>query len=346
VPLYISDKYLDSYDCQLVAAALRAIRQHVAELPVTPSVALSMIKQYLQPLIPPEHHHLLYEKRVATWNSVWGLHSSLAFAIGKTRSQQQEEVITAVEAVYSRSASPPREFVFPTIIEVTSFLNICRLLRIPVDARLSTSKTINLFHFCDLCWRHPLPGRKLCAHHAPNNALQYEDGTQAAAARYKAGYRQREQFDKTVNRILTKEMLEFHKGSFTPVVLLPEHGIAVWLSERRPAVWQLLGEHQQAINDGNAVSILLDVLHSPDGLPATARRICEQINQHLRLHPLLVWPLLVRAEGWHQSRNALRGKWGGSRAEAGRPAKIECRLFNTEGTTVIIDHQHPAPSGQ
>ena len=143
-------------------------------------------------------------------------------------------------------------------------------------------------------------------------------GKQAAAARYKSGVRQRKRFDDAVHHILTKEVTEHHKGEIIPVVLLPEQGIAAWVAERRPLLWQLLGERQQNFNDGNAVSMLLDLLHSPNGLPPKAHRIYRRINQHLHEHPLLIWPMLIRAEGWHRCREEVRGKWGGRRSGAGR----------------------------
>ena len=166
-----------------------------------------------------------------------------------------------------------------------------------------------------------MPGRKLCAHHSPNVPLQDEVGTQAAASRYKSGVRQRERFDKAVNRILTKEVTEFHEGLFTPAVLFPEQGIEAWLAERRPLLWQLLGERQQVLNDSNAVSMLLDLLHCPDGLPPKANQFYRRINQHLDKHPLLIWPMLIRAEGWLQSRQETLAKWGGKRPKAGRPKR-------------------------
>lgn len=120
-----------------------------------------------------------------------------------------------------------------------------------------------------------------------------------------------------MNRILTKEVTEFHEGLFTPVVPFPEQGIATWLTERRPSLWQLLGERQQELNDGNAVGML----HSPDGLPSKSHQIYRQINRHLQKHPQLIWPMLIRAEGWHRCREKVRGQWGGKRSGAGRPVQ-------------------------
>ena len=94
-----------------------------------------------------------------------------------------------------------------------------------------------------------------------------------------------------------------------------------WLTERRPLLWQLLGERQQQLNDTNAVSMLVDLLHCPDGLPPKANQFYRRINQHLDKHPLLIWPMLIRAEGWLQSRQETLAKWGGKRPKAGRPKR-------------------------
>ena len=151
-----------------------------------------------------------------------------------------------------------------------------------------------------------------------------------------------EQFDKAVNRILTKEVTEFHEGLFTPVVLLPEQGIAAWVAERRPLLWQLLGVRQQEFNDDNAVGVLLDLLHSPDGLPAKAQQIYRLINQHLHKHPLLIWPMLIRAEGWHRCREEVRGQWGGKRSGAGRPVP---QVIAQQATSPCTDQQPGAARG-
>lgn len=323
MPLYLDDEFLDSLVYEEVAVALWAIRLHVSDEAVTPAIALRLIRQYLQPLIPPEHCHVLYEQRVTTWNSIWGIYASLGSAAGQANDPRLFEVIKAVELIHAYTTWPPREYTFPTVIEVTYFLSMCGQLQIPVlgRIRMEDGSRVDPFSFCTLCWRQPLPGRKLGAHHAPNAPLQDEAGAQAAAARYKSGVRQKERFDKEVNRILTKEVTEFHEGLFTPVVLFPEQGIAAWLTERRPLLWQLLGERQQELNDGNAVSMLLDLLHSPDGMPPKAHQIYRLINRHLHENPLLIWPMLIRAEGWHRCREKVRGQWGGKRSGAGRPVQ-------------------------
>lgn len=106
--------------------------------------------------------------------------------------------------------------------------------------------------------------------HPAHRAWQVAQISRQQQRYYKSGARQKEQFDKAVNRIQTKEVTEFHEGLFTLMVLLPQQGIEAWVAERRPLLWQLLGERQQEFSDGNAMGILLDLLHSPDGLPVKA----------------------------------------------------------------------------
>jgi hypothetical protein len=56
-------------------------------------------------------------------------------------------------------------------------------------------------------------------------------------------------------------------------VLFPDAGIAEWLEQRRPLLWQSLSEQHQAFNDGNAVGMLLDLPHSPDGLTPKGKNL-------------------------------------------------------------------------
>ncbi|RFQ22364.1 hypothetical protein [Pseudomonas sp. ATCC 13867] len=81
----------------------------------------------------------------------------------------------------------------------------------------------------------------------------------------------------------------------------------------------LLGEGQLMLNDENAVEALLGLLHNPEGLSPKAQQFYRQINQQLCTYPILIWPMLIRAEGWLQSRKKMREKWGGKRPGAGRP---------------------------
>jgi hypothetical protein len=61
---------------------------------------------------------------------------------------------------------------------------------------------------------------------------------------------------------------------------------------------------------------------------------CRLINQHLLEHPQLLWPMLVRTEGWLCSREQLRAELGGKREGAGRLSKPSVEV-GTEVCRVI-----------
>lgn len=312
MPLYLSEQDFNSFLFEEVAQSLRTIALQTEHVAVTPSIALTAIKRYLEPLVSEECRYIFDRRAPATWNGIHAIYGSLGGWSGINGDPLLSDVVKAVLVIYSHTTQPPREFAFPAAIEATYFLSLCNLSRIPMQDHLLLVNRVGLFSFCNFCWRHPLPGRKLCAYHAPNSPLESDEGGyQSAAARYKSGARQKEEFDHAVNRILTQEVIEFHDSRFTATVLWPEQDIKPWLRERRPLLWQMLGKHQQEINDNNAIDLLLNLLHNPDGLTSRANRKNALVNLHLRQHPLLVWPMLLRAEGWFQSWKERRENWGG-----------------------------------
>lgn len=173
MPLYLDDEFIETFVYEEVAVALWAIHLHVEDVAVTPTLALRLIRQYLQPLIPPEHWHVLNQKQPVTWNRIWMISSELASVLGRSNDPLLFEVQLAVELIHSHTTLPPREYTFATVIEVTYFLSMCGQLKIPVQSQIRPDREqrIDLFNFCSLCWRQPLPGRKLCAHHAPSTPL-------------------------------------------------------------------------------------------------------------------------------------------------------------------------------
>ena len=88
-------------------------------------------------------------------------------------------------------------------------------------------------------------------------------------------------------------------------MLLPEQDIASWLAERCPEVWRRLGDRQHELNDQNAVQVLLEKLHNSDALSLKTKALYNIVNEHIQAHPGLIWPMLVRAEGWYHSRHIL-----------------------------------------
>jgi hypothetical protein len=117
-------------------------------------------------------------------------------------------------------------------------------------------------------------------------------------------------------------------------MLLPEQDIASWLAKRRPEVWRRLGDRQHELNDQNAVQVLLEKLHNSDALSLKTKALYNIVNEHIQAHPGLIWPMLVRAEGWYHSRHILEEKRGGKRPGAGSRCRPESvGQGNSESTT-------------
>lgn len=318
MPLYVDDEDILAQFTNIgVVQAILLIKAIASDTAITPAVAKQLIQLYLRPLASVEGQVAFDKKRKASWNSIFFLYADLGFC--SKNNDDLWQVACAVKLLHSHSKQPPREFEFAPI-EVNTFFQLCGYLRLPTqDVRYpSGHREIDPLCFCALCWRQPLPGRKLCGYHAPSGPERYMDDERSAAARYKAGIRQKELFEKMVNRILTRETIEFHESLFQAQTLLPDRGIASWLTERRPAVWRELGCCQRELTDENAVKILLNALHNPEALPNKAKVLYRIVNEHIQSHPALIWPMLVRAEGWYQSREIQERNWGGKRPGAGR----------------------------
>lgn len=118
-------------------------------------------------------------------------------------------------------------------------------------------------------------------------------------------------------------------------MLFPERDIASWLAERRPEVWRKLGDRQYELNDENTVKILLDTIHSSNALSLKTKALYKIVNEHIQAHPALIWPMLVRAEGWYQSRHFLEENRGGKRPGAGSRSKLDSVVsqVNSDSTT-------------
>ena len=236
MPLYVNDKdIVTGFTNAQVVEALRSIAAISLDDAITPALALRLIRHYLRPLAPVEGQAAFDKRRKASWDSIFFLYVDLASLSKNDNGLWQ--VACAVKLVHSHTTHPPRDFEFLPI-EVNAFLELTGRLRLPIEAIRypAGNRDIDPLRFCTLCWRQPLPGRTLCGHHAPSGPERVKDDERPAASRYKEGVRQKDLFEKTVNRVLTRESIEFHESSFSAQVLFPERSIAAWLIERRPAV--------------------------------------------------------------------------------------------------------------
>ncbi len=319
MPLYVDDEaILAAFKNIDIVFALLSIKADASVGAITPALAQKLIHRHLRPLASPDGQAVFDTKRKVSWDSIYFLYVDLASC-----SQHDDDlwqVACAVKLVHAHTKRPPRDLEFAPI-EVNAFLQHSGYLRLPIeDIRYpKEQRNIDPLRFCELCWRQPLPGRKLCGYHAPSDPMLSGDDKGKAAARYKAGVRQKALLEKTINRILTRETIKFHESEFKDRLLFPDQDIASWLAERRPAVWRELGPDQHNLTDENAVKILLGLLHAPDGLPNMAKSWYGIVNEHIQAHPVLIWPMLLRAEGWYQSSELMGKNRGGKRPGAGRP---------------------------
>ena len=335
MPLYVDDEDIHAqFTNKDVIHALRVIKAAAWTTAITPALALRLIRRHLRPLTNGEARIAFDKKRKTTWNSIHFLYAGIGFH--SKNNDDLWQVARAVSLVHSHTTQPPRDLEFAPI-EVNTFFQTCGYLRMPMEELRYPAKRrdIDPLRFCTLCWRQPLPGRKLCGYHAPSGPERFADDARNAAARYKAGIRQKELFEKTVNRILTRESIEFHESLFTAPMLFPERDIASWLAERRPEVWRKLGDRQYELNDENTVKILLDTIHSSNALSLKTKALYKIVNEHIQAHPALIWPMLVRAEGWYQSRHFLEENRGGKRPGAGSRSKLDSVVsqVNSDSTT-------------
>src|SRR3546814_15992973 len=82
--------------------------------------------------------------------------------------------MAAVKLIHGQTKVPPREFQFPTSVEVTYFFHVCGYLKVPTERwrRIAGHPYIDPFRFCTFCWRQPLPRRNLCAIHTSSGQLE------------------------------------------------------------------------------------------------------------------------------------------------------------------------------
>lgn len=323
MPFYVDDETIEQRMCAPVAHALKSIKYEMHGYAVTPSLALSLIKKYFLPLLPAEHHAPFLELKQVSWERLsWRYPDfvSKSIAGGELR-KLMEDIGVSIDWICRYTTLPPRE---PTVfdnLEANIFLEIHRFLKVEVKhLRYLDTGSFDVFKACKYCWRQPVPRRDICVLHTASSKHVTVDSTgnepqnpSSGFTHYRAGKRQKEAYDKIINRILTRETIAFHDTSFAEPILLPATNIWPWLLERRPLVAQLLIDNNQPTEDSQIIDSLLSVLHSPPNLTETLFQPYLKTNQHIRTHPQLIWLMLLRAEAWFTTRNVRRGNWGGNR---------------------------------
>lgn len=321
MPLYIDENQVESRLSQPVAEALIAIKNEVQNLSVTPSVALGVMKRYLQPLLPIEHQEVFSNFNKPSWSELYWIYPDIAFRGGKSTGLLAD-IAVALDIICTYSTNPPRDFPNLEEIEITYFLQLCKLVNIEITQhiRYADNGQFDIFRSCKYCWRQPIPKRFICATHTAGDKYSPIKFDQQALltvgssyTEYKEVKRQKKTFDELLNQILTKEVLEFHDSEFDAQILLPNKDIWGWMTARRPCLAQLLKDQNIAIDDDNIIESLLKLLHTPKGLSEAILKPYTRANILLKTHPFLIWPMLLRTEVWLTVRNNLRNNWGGIR---------------------------------
>lgn len=321
MPLYIDDAEIESRFCMSVAQALKTIKSEMQGRAVTPSLALSLMKKYFQPLIPECHQDVLGNLTQASWEDLEFTYAEMVFRSGQPTGLLSEIAIS-INLICIFTTQPPRDFPEHETIEITYFLQICRQLKLGIEdnIRFSDNGRFDVLRACKYCWRQPVPGRLICATHTAGDKHvniklgdQEDSDANLPVTDYKESRRQKQAFDKTLNQILTKELLEFHDSSFTAPILMPDANIWQWLNSRRPLLSHLLLTQNKAVNDEQIVDSLLSLLHNPIGLTGTQHQPYLKANTLIKAYPILIWSMLLRAEAWLTARKTLRSNWGGKR---------------------------------
>ncbi len=156
--------------------------------------------------------------------------------------------------------------------------------------------------FCDLCWRHVVSDRKLCADHSP--------GTNQAE--YRRAHRLRKTFHAALSELRRRDS-ESDCASDWNKVISGQHSLSHWLQQYRPSIAsELAGCTNPTFAD------LLSALDKPEEEVGT-QSLEEQrkiLHASILQEPDQTYGMLRRAEAWKTAKRS-RPR-GGKRRNAGR----------------------------
>lgn len=286
-------------------------------------VSIESLLETREAMITNIHHHSFLKIKQVSWEKLNWRYPDLVSTSSKAGKLRKvlEDIGVSIDWICRYTTLPPRE---PTVfdnLEANIFLETHRFLKIEVaHLRYLDDGNFDVFKACKYCWRQPVPRRDICVLHTASSkhiAIQSTGNKELDASSHFTNYKeaklQKEAYDKTVNLILTKETLAFHDVNFADPILLPIENIWPWLLERRPLVAQLLIDLNQSTEEDQIIDSLLSVLHSPSNLTETLLQPYIKTNHHIKVHPQLIWLMLLRAVAWLATRNKRRGNWGGNR---------------------------------
>lgn len=176
--------------------------------------------------------------------------------------------------------------------------------------------------FCAMCWRFVLSGEKYCrTHRVPAGGAGGAGGqTRQAHDGYWFGRKLSPLFNEHIRRLSSQARNEKLRSQWKEVVEVAQ--VVSWLERYRPLVWQfVVGRVGRPEED----SVLLALVQTLDD---HSLEVGDQRGKRAHFHRLLlndrkaVFDLLLRAEARLGAAAERRASWGGSRAGAGRPAKV------------------------
>jgi len=303
MPLYLEDANL-SLLTELEASVLRAIADEIGENVVNPSMALTLIRRFLTPLLAAEQHDLLRVVGQPSWDRIHTLYPQLAFASNKGADQQLLAAATLVHLLFLHTTHPPRDVQFPPFVELSSFRRIAGYLKLPVvPLSLQVGEhQLDLYKFCQYCWL-PARARDLCALHSikPGNLGRFGKQSACGHTTQKQGQRLKELFNGCTHAFVSQEELDFHESDFALPFMLPPSGLEAWLLERRPFIGAVFT--QRHTPGANSLDTLLAILYGSQG-----DLVAESIGGAVHL----LTPITARAEGWMTAWN-VRPSHGGNR---------------------------------
>lgn len=324
MPFYVDEKSINSNFTPPVAQALLKINTVINDRRVVPSMALRLIKDYLQPLFPEIVGAAITQKPAPyTWDDIHWLYADIA---GKSKDNELlGEIALAINLIYKYTTLPHRKIEFPDPVDVTYFLHVCSHLQLPA---LELRRTIALdpLRLCKYCWRKASPGRHLCATCSPSNKHSEQEEQSRTICNVvdrrfnanKEGTRLKQDFDTCLNRLLTDEIMEFHKSNFITRIIPPSEGIRNWLAQRRPNLWASLALEHEGITDYTVVEKLTALLDSADQLSQGVQKQHLEVTAQMKENPYMMGPMLLRAEAWLIAKERITARWGGQRKNSGR----------------------------
>jgi len=314
MPLFVTDEFILQNFSGNTAKAILMIKEELSDRRVTPTMALSLIRRHLIPLLPDEHKDALALRKNTSWDDLRVRFAELAFR-QRASDGVVVDVAKTINLVIEHSTDPPRQTKFHNSIETTYFIQMSRTLGTDVEA-LRYVNGIDIFRFCRFCWRQPVSGRALCwVHNSSGKLVSGEkSGDVFTESGYKQGQRQLKLYDQVLNDMLTSEVSWFHDSYYRAPVLIPGHGLAEWVEKRRPRIWDSLAVPSDSTwSDETFVDFLLSKINDVPITSPSVKKAIEVINNQLRAQYYLLWPMLLRAEAWLITRTSKKNNWGGKR---------------------------------